>query len=311
MSDVNRQPHGRSRSHSDGEVPSSVPNRFRPVVGMDIDGVLRLPFIPGKPLPEGAFTAEITLRYDDYPSTFHGAPEWDENGEARDTDVLSGLGAEWVRSLLQRGVEVVWATTWQTFANTVFGPALGLPPLPVAVEGERHGAPTAATWKAWQLAKKYAGRPLVWVDDAPLGAPEFSRLRHPRDKALTHVCPVNPLVGITSDDVAEVEAWLLLASTKAGQDELRRRRRNARERARRAMDRRLWGNVANARHRRRILARLQQEVGVGFIVADIIATHVVRHPEIDRGELQTMIEPWLEEGDPDLDRLLAIIEGLA
>ena len=310
MSDVSPQPHGSSRSHSDGEVPSSVPDRFRPVVALDIDGVLRLPLIPGEPLPEGAFAAEITLRYEDYPYTFHGAPEWDENGEARDTDVLSGLGAEWVRSLLQRGVEVVWATTWQSFANSVFGPALGLPSLPVAVEGERHGAPTAATWKAWQLAEKYAGRPLVWVDDAPLGAPEFSRLRHPRDRALTHMCPVNPLVGLTSEEVAEVEAWLLLASTKAGQDELRRRRRNARERAQRAMDRRLWGTVANARRRRRILARLQQETRASSVVADIVATYVVRHPETDRGELQTMIEPWLEEGDPDLDRLLAIIEGL-
>lgn len=286
-------------------------DRYRPVVAMDIDGVLRLWALPGDPLPEGAYPADVVFRYETYPQVFHGAPEWDDDGEARDTFVLSELGAAWIRSLLDRNIEVVWATTWQHAANTVLAPVLGLPPLPVAVEGDKGGARTAAEWKAWQLADRFPGRPLVWVDDGPLPTPQLQRLRFPRDKALTLVHPVNPFEGISRDDIAEVEDWLTLASTRKGQEELRRRRRNERERDRRALERRLWGSTENARRRRRIVHHLQQEIGADYILANTIASYVARHPQIDRDELLEEIEQWGPGlGGLDLDHLLDAVQRM-
>ena len=42
--------------------------------------------------------------------------------------------ARWIRSLLGRGVDVGWATTWEHYANEVFSPLLGVPALPLAAE---------------------------------------------------------------------------------------------------------------------------------------------------------------------------------
>lgn len=278
---------------------------------MDVDGVLRPAVSPDGVLPQSAFTSEIVLRRETYPRAFHRAPEWDESGERRTTVVLSGLGASWIRSLLERDVDVAWATTWQQEANSVFGPALGLPPLPVAVDGDRGGARTAAEWKAWQLTDKYPGRPLVWVDDDPLPGARLAGMRAPRDKALTAVCTVNRFEGITHRDIAEVEEWLELASTPEGQAELRRRRRNERERDRRRLERRLWGSVENAARRRRILAHLQQETGADYFLADLVASYVARHPGFDRDGLSEEIEEWGPGlGGLDLDTILAAIEDI-
>jgi len=48
--------------------------------------------------------------------------------------LVNAAHGRWVRTLLDRGVDVGWATTWEHYANEVFGPVLGLPPLPLAIE---------------------------------------------------------------------------------------------------------------------------------------------------------------------------------
>ncbi len=77
---------------------------YRPVVAVDVDGVLRLR--RGK-APDadrlGAFAAKVTVRRDAYPHVFHSPPMWSEDGLSTKRSLFSGVGAAWVRSLLDRG----------------------------------------------------------------------------------------------------------------------------------------------------------------------------------------------------------------
>lgn len=109
-------------------VTRPTPDLYRPVVAIDIDGVLRLDVRPGRPEPESGYPVRLTLRRDAYPTFFHRPPDWSEDGTSTGTHWLSGIGADWIRSLLERGVEVVWATTWQEYANVYFADPLGVPP---------------------------------------------------------------------------------------------------------------------------------------------------------------------------------------
>lgn len=197
-------------------MKSASSDRIRPVVAIDIDGVLRLGVRPAHPLPEGAYPVELTMRADAYPSFFHRPPTWDEDGTQTKTHWLSGIGAEWVRSLLDRGVEVVWATTWQEYAKVYFAAPRGVPQLPLGVSsgGDEDEYLDSPEWKSMTLAQRFPGRPLVWVDDNPVMAAdrELSAIRAPRDRALTRSYWVtHPERGLTRDDVARLDA--LRAST--------------------------------------------------------------------------------------------------
>jgi len=113
-------------------------DRYRPVVAVDVDGVLRLRRgKAARPDPPGAFVAQVTVFRYAYPRVFHSPPTWNDDGMSTGRHMFSGVGATWLRSLLDRDVEVVWATTWQHYANEYFAPLLGIPPLPVAVRGTR------------------------------------------------------------------------------------------------------------------------------------------------------------------------------
>lgn len=231
--------------------------KLRPVVAFDVDGVLRVRKL--KPTPEGfarlgdeivqnLFPAEIALAQDEYPTLFHGKPRWDEDGKAIGTDYFSVEGAELIRSIVAHPqADAVWATTWQRWANHYFAEHLGIPHLPVAVvtledpdaNWFRGGSPA---WKASQLARQFDGRPLIWLDDNMPERP-YERLepqRRPVDRALTLSYWVNPMTGITPEDAEKIQAWIELASTEEGQEQLRQKRRDeqAAERARWAKDQR-------------------------------------------------------------------------
>ncbi len=84
---------------------------------------------------------------------------------------------------------MVWATTWQEHANTYFAPILGIPPLPVAVRGDREEEWGPAEWESVRLAAGFPGWPVLWVDDMQ---PEWAgyqldALRKPNDRALTRL----------------------------------------------------------------------------------------------------------------------------
>lgn len=105
-------------------------------------------------------------------------------------------------------VELVWATTWTDQANTLIGPRIGLPELPVIPVMQ-------PSWKdrgphIWKMAavRAYVGdRPFAWFDD------DFTKA----DLAWAEECtaagspilllPINPSVGIVQADVDRVADW--------------------------------------------------------------------------------------------------------
>lgn len=108
---------------------TTVSDRFRPVVALDVDGVMRIPE-PRRGEVE-AIRVEVTMSRNAYPRLFHRAPRWDSDGTFTGTHFFSAAGVQWVRSLVARGVDVWWCTTWQDCANRYFSPRLELPTLPV------------------------------------------------------------------------------------------------------------------------------------------------------------------------------------
>lgn len=198
-------------------------DRYRPVIAVDVDGVLR--GLTETFDPAVSFAVSITMHRDAYPTYLHGQPDWDENGESTEVEFFSLAGAAWIRDLVARGVDVQWATTWQEHANDYFTTPLGIPPQPVAVTGPGRRGWDSGTWKAASLARQFDGRPLLWIDDNPgRGASILEQLRQPGDRAITHTHRVMDFLhGMTEADVTAANEWISLASTAEGQEELRRR----------------------------------------------------------------------------------------
>ncbi|MCR2813033.1 hypothetical protein [Microbacterium sp. zg.Y1084] len=203
------------------------PDFLRPVVALDMDGVVRIP----RPEAGGVevISHEITVRRDAYPRLFHSLPHWERDGTNTETDYFSAYAVRWIRSLLDRGVDVRWATTWGPYANTYFTEPLGLPHLPGTPGVPTIPYDTSASWKARSIGADTRGRPVIWVDDHPR---EETLRQHHTPRALTSTHRINPVTGITQTDADAVDAWLALASTAAGQEDLRRawRRELARRR---------------------------------------------------------------------------------
>lgn len=198
-----------------------MPRTSRPLVALDIDGVLNPhPVEHSHPawtarLP-GYVEIEITL-----PARGRHLPFLRGHGlEAVAGHVLvNDEHAEWIRCLLGRGVEVGWATTWEHYANEVFGPLLGLPVLPLAVEfhadvAEGHHRPRmyglgAIEWKSDALWNRYRGRPLVWIDDHASELARVDMRGNPVDRgAPTLSIRCDGEIGLTRDEMRRVNGWL-------------------------------------------------------------------------------------------------------
>ncbi|WP_345047879.1 hypothetical protein [Microbacterium invictum] len=224
------------------------------------------------------------MQRDGYPTFLHREPDWDEVDQWTDEHWFSGIGAAWVRDLLARGIDVVWATTWQHHANTHFAPILGLPELPVAVHGSGYFSESSPHWKARKLARQFDARPLLWVDDNPIRDRPFDQLRRPHDRALTNAHWIKSWHnGITARDVTEMDDWLSLAATTDGQQELRVRRRRALDRQRARQRRQQWGSETSYRSWHAVRARLETELGLDDDDIGLLASHLRTHPDrIDR-----------------------------
>ncbi|WP_370084912.1 HAD domain-containing protein [Streptacidiphilus sp. MAP12-16] len=132
------------------------PYNDRPLLYLDIDGVLN----PVCPRPEGEFTAHQV----------HGC-----------SVLISARHADWLRELAQV-YELVWASTWEAYANRCIAPLLGLPDLPVVPVGRQPGG----DWLP--IVRHAAGRPFAWVDDLiPEAVLRSSAAR--RDRLLLRVDP--------------------------------------------------------------------------------------------------------------------------
>lgn len=98
--------------------------------------------------------------------------------------------------------ELVWATTWEHKANTMIGPAVRLPVLPVIEFG-------TDTWKFDAVARYAAGRPLVWLDDDfDMFPAERDAFVAGRDGVPTSLVNVDPKVGITDVELTAVREFV-------------------------------------------------------------------------------------------------------
>jgi hypothetical protein len=151
----------------------------RPLLLLDIDGVLNPWAAPT--CPEG-FAEYILFPNDEQPHRFaehHG---------------------EWIRELA-RSFEVVWASAWGMVADDLVAPILGLPkfrwvPFPPT--------PFPPSAKVPSIDLFAGDRSVAWVDDA-LGSDawEWASVR----EAPTLLLPVDPAVGLTLEQVDELQSW--------------------------------------------------------------------------------------------------------
>lgn len=179
-----------------------------PVIAIDFDGFVR----PIRASDEKVIRRSITFREDEYPTLFHRPLPWKDGSFTMDVEV-NVVAVEWIHSLIERSIEVVWATTWQRWANFYFADLIGIDPLPVAVPWA--GIPDADSptrspeWKALHLARQFDGRPLLWGDDNPTLHPAYdlAELRREEDRDTTAFLWTHP-IGLTAREVSAVEAWL-------------------------------------------------------------------------------------------------------
>ncbi|MGZ0711311.1 hypothetical protein ACWPKO_23585 (plasmid) [Coraliomargarita sp. W4R53] len=287
--------------------------RFTPVVAMDIDGVLRLPQPESDEVRASLFEVAIIMHRDRYPTYLHHGPDWDENDEWSTTHWLSTVGGAWMRDLVERGVQVVWATTWQHAANSYFARPLGLPELPVAVSGSAERSMGPSSWKSLQLSRQFDRRPLLWVDDNPPLSPSLAlpALRSRGDRVLTKFHWVRDWgVGITERDVDELNEWLDLARSEGGHAELRRRRRRDRDRNRAFYRRSRWGSEAAYQGWRMIHGRLEIALGVDRALPFVLAEYAFAHRDnLNPAAIDALVAEWGDEGTPSADELIGMIRG--
>jgi hypothetical protein len=121
--------------------------------------------------------------------------------------LLNRLDPQDGRRLLALDCPLVWATSWMGEANEVVAPRLGLPELPVVEWPDTDDQPAPGLhWKTMFLTAWAAGRPFVWLDDELTDADRRWVAAHHPARALLH--RVDPYVGLTVADFAQVRRWL-------------------------------------------------------------------------------------------------------
>lgn len=115
-------------------------------------------------------------------------------------------------------VDLAWATTWTDQANTMIGPRIGLPELPVIPVMQPSWADRGPhIWKIAAVRAYVGDRPFAWFDDdftkADLAwAEERTAAGFP-----VLLLPISPRVGIVQDDIDQVAAWARTAAREAKQ----------------------------------------------------------------------------------------------
>lgn len=166
----------------------SCPGRKRPLVLLDVDGVLN------------AFTAEDRDGWEEHEVRPAGIPYR--------VYVDPAIGKALLALAEETGAQLAWATRWEEHASEHIAPLLGLPPLecvPVAPEGEGYfETGWMAGRKADAVVRWAAGRPWAWFDDEPA---ELERAGHLADGE--HLCvPVDDQEGLGEGHVETARRWL-------------------------------------------------------------------------------------------------------
>jgi hypothetical protein len=150
----------------------------KPLLFMDIDGVLSLYGFQSDSRPEGQW-----LNVD---GILH---------------LISGTASEHLHRL-DATYELVWCSGWEEKANEHLLTALVLPaPLPFLTFSAGPGAPH---WKLPAIEEHAGDRPLAWVDDAHDDA---CRAWAAQRAAPTLLVPTDPPTGLTDAHVDELLAW--------------------------------------------------------------------------------------------------------
>jgi hypothetical protein len=155
----------------------------KPVLYVDVDGVISLWGFDANRRPPGAFTV------------VDGIPHF--------------LSAEAGQHLLDLAgtFELVWCTGWEEKANEHLVPALGLPtPLDwLGFDASRDaGHTTPGHWKLAALEAHAGSRAIAWIDDAFNDACwEWARAR----PSPTLLVPTDPSSGLLAAHAQELRAW--------------------------------------------------------------------------------------------------------
>ncbi|KAB2387936.1 HAD domain-containing protein [Actinomadura montaniterrae] len=106
------------------------------------------------------------------------------------------------------GAELAWASYWCDNANEWISPRVGLPRLPFVpiprFPGIEEGR-TLGAWKARHVAAWAERRPFVWFEDEPDATECIAAEEGVADHLLV---AVDPLLGLTDDDLERGAAWL-------------------------------------------------------------------------------------------------------
>ena len=212
----------------------SVDDRFRPVVAIELEGLLAVDKDPPYRFATMKYPRESAMSRDPDADDAASA-EGDEPGRGERWAWLSAEGRSWVLSLFGRGIEVVWWSRWHDSADGYLGRDPGLPQMPSARDPEQSGDPSAEEFAESPLQVRATGRPLLLVTNLRprMGEEEYIGTRRPVDRAITALRTITRSDERTLDTMAEMDCWLALARTAPGQEALRRHRRRMLARRRR------------------------------------------------------------------------------
>jgi hypothetical protein len=167
------------RALQDACLTSEADAGRRPLLLVDIDGVVSLFGFGAEARPDGSF------------HSIDGIPHF-----------LSSAAAEHLLALAPI-FELVWASGWEEKANEYLPHLLGLPTLP-HLSFERSVGRANAHWKLDAIDAHAGLRPLAWIDDAFNEAcHEWARAR----SAPTLLVKTEPAVGLTEVERAELFAF--------------------------------------------------------------------------------------------------------
>lgn len=124
-------------------------------------------------------------------------------------------GARLLELALMTGSELVWATTWEEYANEWIAPRLGLPRLPVIHVSEDKGSELGEMFKTPHVASYVQGRPFVWFDDCVF-KPDGDYLRDHPDVGDFLLIQVDPYSGLTREHLDIAADWLTLSGFSQG-----------------------------------------------------------------------------------------------
>lgn len=168
----------------------------RPILAIDVDGVISLFGFDEPPPPEVA-------RFELIDGTPH---------------CISTAAGERIRRLADL-FELVWATGWQDRANDRLALITGIGPLPViGFDAHRSGGTAQTTEAHWKLAavEEFCGRrPMAWIDDSFDASCYAWAERRERSGSPTLLVPTEPQIGFEEAQAAVLEEWAVTLVTDA------------------------------------------------------------------------------------------------